>query len=199
MQLQPSLFWLVHDSCQNILPVIPMSQLRQHLVHDASKETIQFWTSASRRAMSHWIPFFHSYRYHLPPFVHPFSSSTTMRLFDELRFFHGNADQLGWGPTFLGNQLQQVGLGFYGISEAFQKHRMQKVSTFWFGRCWRKSETFRKRSDPIVMFSWEKVGIALRYWIPWLWPCSTWFSNRRIYLRLSRSHAGSSPGQVEGR
>jgi len=30
-------------------------------------------------------------------------------------FFHGNADQLGWGPVYLGNQLQQAGLGFYGI------------------------------------------------------------------------------------
>ncbi|CAK9061404.1 unnamed protein product [Durusdinium trenchii] len=30
-------------------------------------------------------------------------------------FFHGNADQLGWGPADLGSQFSQAGYGFYGI------------------------------------------------------------------------------------
>ena len=31
-----------------------------------------------------------------------------------LRYFHGNADQIGWGSAYLGCQLLQTGLGFYG-------------------------------------------------------------------------------------
>lgn len=32
-----------------------------------------------------------------------------------LVFFHGNADQIGYGASFLGRAFQQHGLGFYGI------------------------------------------------------------------------------------
>lgn len=32
-----------------------------------------------------------------------------------LVFFHGNGDQIGWGPAYLGRFFQQTGLGFYGI------------------------------------------------------------------------------------
>jgi len=33
-----------------------------------------------------------------------------------LVFFHGNADQVGWGPAYLGNYLQdRYGLGLYGV------------------------------------------------------------------------------------
>ena len=48
--------------------------------------------------------------------IHHADAVWFFHLIDEnSRFFHGNADQLGWGPVYLGNQLQQAGLGFYGI------------------------------------------------------------------------------------
>lgn len=57
--------------------------------------------------------------------IHHADAVWFFHLIDEnSRFFHGNADQLGWGPVYLGNQLQQAGLGFYGILDYMEKFNM---------------------------------------------------------------------------
>ena len=80
------------------------------------------------------------------------------------RFFHGNADQLGWGPVYLGNQLQQAGLGFYGVLDY-----MCSIFHMFSSINWSCSKVLGISGPLTRFFTGKKIFVTNHF----LWPTSS--------------------------